>query len=124
MEREYHMTQASALRIEDALQLLDQADFFNEILDQETDIDAAMKMLTKGNASLKGSLNYTARRDITDIDMKPYRNRDGNQQPWGEICRTDPEWAAEEINRNMNKFQGGLKNWTAAEKHLRSITAK
>jgi hypothetical protein len=62
--------------------------------------------------------NYYNRRDITDIEQKPYTNEFGEQEAFGSICDRNLEYAEDFVNKNMKKFQGGVKNMTEASLYI------
>jgi len=78
----------------------------------------ATKLIKRGGSSVKNMRNYFFRREITKIELKPYTNEFGKQEPFGEICDRNMEYAEAFVNRNMNKFQGGVSNMTTAALYI------
>ena len=83
-------------------------------LGMEPSVKSATKLIKRGGSSVKNMRNYFSRREVTDIELKPYTNEFGKQEPFGEICDRNMEYAEAFVNKNMNKFQGGVSNMTSA----------
>lgn len=81
-------------------------------------IKSARRVLKTGKSSLRSMKNYYDRKEITDISEKPYTNEFGEQEAFGSICERNLEYAEGFVNKNMKKFQGGVKNMTEASLHI------
>ena len=77
-------------------------------------LGSSRRLLRSGKTAVKGLKNYTLRKDEKDISKKPYTNEFGEQEPFGMICDRNLEYAEDFVQKNMAKFEGGVKNMTEA----------
>lgn len=78
------------------------------------ELPSVRRVLKTGKSAIKSMSNYYNRRPITDIELKPYTNEFGEQEPFGEICDRNLEYAEVFVEKNMAKFEGGIRNMTKA----------
>jgi hypothetical protein len=81
-------------------------------------LGSARRVLKTGKTSIKSMSNYYVRREVLEIADKPYTNEYGQQEPFGDICERNLEYAEMFVERNMNKFQGGVRNMTEASRFV------
>jgi len=72
------------------------------------------RLVKTGGVACKGMKNYYNRREVTNIEQKPYTNEFGEQEAFGSICQRNLDYAEEFVAKNVKKFQGGLNNMTEA----------
>lgn len=78
------------------------------------DLKSSRRILQSGKSSIKGMENYQNRKTETDIAKKPYTNEYGEQEPFGDICNRNLPYAEDFVQKNMAKFEGGVRNMTEA----------
>lgn len=78
----------------------------------------AKKLIKRGGSSVRNMRNYLSRCEIMDIEEKPYTNEFGKQEAFGSICDRNMEYAERFVEKNMNKFQGGVNNMTMAAMYI------
>lgn len=83
-------------------------------LGMSPNLGSSRRILRSGKTSVKGMKNYFNRREVADIAQKPYTNEFGEQEAFGDICDRNLEYAEAYVEKNMAKFQGGVKNMTEA----------
>lgn len=84
----------------------------------EPTFNSARRVLDRGKSSIRSLKNYYNRREITNIAEKPYTNEFGEQEAFGDICERNLEYATVFVEKNMNKFQGGVNNMTEASMYI------
>lgn len=77
-------------------------------------LGSTRRILRAGKSSIKNMNNYYDRREILEIEKKPYTNEFGDQEPFGSICDRNLEYAERFVEKHMDRFQGGVKNMTEA----------
>ena len=80
----------------------------------QPNLGSTRRILKTGASTIKNMNNYFDRREITDIEKKPYTNEFGEQEPFGDICDRNLEYAERFVEKHMDRFQGGVKNMTEA----------
>ena len=87
-------------------------------LDLPANENNAKKIIKRGGSSIRNMRDYLSRREIVDIEDKPYTNEFGKQEAFGSICDRNMEYAELFVQKNMNKFQGGVNNMTIAAMYI------
>lgn len=72
------------------------------------------RLVKSGGSAIRGTKNYFNRREVMDIETKPYTNEFGEQEEFGSICRRNLEYAGQFVSKNMKKGQGIVTNMTEA----------
>ena len=84
-------------------------------------LGSSRRILRSGKTAVKGATNYYNRKGETDISKKPYTNEFGEQEAFGAICDRNLEYAEDFVQKNMAKFEGGVKNMTEASFYIMRI---
>jgi len=72
------------------------------------------RLVKSGGTAIRSTKNYFDRRDVTNIENKPYTNEFGEQEAFGSICQRNLDYAEEFVTKNMRKGQGLVRNMTEA----------
>jgi len=72
------------------------------------------RLVKTGGCTIRGNKNYFNRREVMDIEKKPYTNEFGEQEAFGSICQRNLEYAEQFVSKNMKKGQGIVNNMTEA----------
>jgi len=72
------------------------------------------RLVKTGGVAIKSTKNYFNRREVMNIEEKPYTNEFGEQEAFGSICERNLQYAEEFVAKNLKKFQGGLVNMSEA----------
>lgn len=84
-------------------------------------LGSSRRILRSGKSAVKGATNYYNRKNEKDIAKKPYTNEFGEQEAFGLICDRNLEYAEDFVQKNMAKFEGGVKNMTEASFYIMRI---
>ena len=102
----------------EALELYTEAKESALSLGLDANISTARRFLKNGLSSVRGSMNYTARRNVVNIALKPYTNEFGEQEAFGSLCDRNLPYAEKFVLENLNRFEGGVNNMTEAMKYI------
>lgn len=83
-------------------------------LDLKPTLGSARRLIKSGSSSIRGMKNYYQRREVMNISHKPYTNEFGEQEEFGSICDRNLPYAEKFVQKNLSKFEGGVRNMTEA----------
>ena len=78
----------------------------------------ASKLFSRAKSVILGGRNAAARQGIEEAHMRPYMNRNGEQEVFASIVKTDRAWAEELVTKNRDRFAGGLRIMNRCEDYL------
>ncbi len=84
----------------------------------EPNMESSRRILQSGKTSIKSMANYNNRKNETDIAKKLYTNEYGEQEAFGDICKRNLTYAESFVQKNMAKFEGGVRNMTEADDYV------
>ena len=79
------------------------------------------KLFNRARSSIVGGRNYTTRKVVTHVADKPYVNEFGEQEALSSIADRNFDYAWDSVQRNKDRFEGGVNNMTECQQYLTSI---